>query len=227
VNPSPAFQFYPADYLADPNVDMMTLEQQGAYIRLICHAWRSTTVGRLLNDRSTLAALARMSVDQWSSNEASILRAFRIDDDGFITQKRLVKEWEKQQAKRNQAHEAGVKSGKVRRERPFNDRSTNRQRPVDVSFNTSSSSSIYNIYPKKVGKRAALKAITAAIKRKPADYILSRTADFAEATRSWPDSQKKYIPNPATWFGQDRFDDDPETWCRDNGTPNLPLEQPI
>jgi len=141
MNNSPAFQFYPADYLADPNVDMMTLEQQGAYVRLLCHAWRATTVGRLLNDRSTLFALARMTPEQWDQNSEAILRAFRVDDDGYITQKRLVKEWEKQQVKRLQAHEAGVRSGEVRRERPFNDRSTNRQRPVGVPLNTSASAS--------------------------------------------------------------------------------------
>jgi hypothetical protein len=30
---SPAFQFYPAHYLADANVQMMTLEKEGACLR--------------------------------------------------------------------------------------------------------------------------------------------------------------------------------------------------
>lgn len=36
---SPAFQFYPMDWLSDINVARMTLEQKGAYIDLLCHCW--------------------------------------------------------------------------------------------------------------------------------------------------------------------------------------------
>lgn len=136
MSKSPAFQFYPADYLADANVDMMTLEQQGAYVRLLCHAWRSTTVGRLLNDPQRLSSLARMSLEQWSANSAAILRAFRVDPDGYITQKRLVEEWEKQQARYNQCVAAGKNSAKKRlseSQRPLNERSTHGQREGNSS----------------------------------------------------------------------------------------------
>jgi uncharacterized protein YdaU (DUF1376 family) len=35
----PAFQFYPADYLSSARVCMMTLEEEGAYMRLLCYCW--------------------------------------------------------------------------------------------------------------------------------------------------------------------------------------------
>lgn len=140
-NKSPAFQFYPADYLADENVDAMTLMQQGAYMRLICHAWRGTTVGRLLNDPQRLSTLAHMTLSEWDENKGPILRAFRIDDDGYITQKRLVIEWEKQQVRWLQTVAAGKRSGEARRERPFNDRSTTVERTANPSSSSSSSSS--------------------------------------------------------------------------------------
>ena len=105
----------------------MTPLQRGAYILLICHAWRSTTVGRLLNDAQRLATLAGLTFDEWGVNSGPILRAFRVDPDGYITQKRLVAEWEKQQVRRNQTVTAGKASAAKRVQRTFNERSTNGQ----------------------------------------------------------------------------------------------------
>ena len=36
---APAFQFYPMDWLSDTNVVRMTVEQEGAYLRLLCYCW--------------------------------------------------------------------------------------------------------------------------------------------------------------------------------------------
>lgn len=41
---APAFQFYPRDWLSDPNVNLLSFEQEGWYIRLICHCWLERTV---------------------------------------------------------------------------------------------------------------------------------------------------------------------------------------
>jgi uncharacterized protein YdaU (DUF1376 family) len=41
---SPAFQFYAADYLADENVQLLTLEEEGAYIRLLAYCWREGSI---------------------------------------------------------------------------------------------------------------------------------------------------------------------------------------
>ena len=41
---SPAFQFYPADFLADHNVVMMSAEARGVYISLLCHCWINGSV---------------------------------------------------------------------------------------------------------------------------------------------------------------------------------------
>jgi len=36
---SPSFQFYPRDWLGSQRVQMMTLEEEGVYIRLLCFCW--------------------------------------------------------------------------------------------------------------------------------------------------------------------------------------------
>jgi Helix-turn-helix domain len=77
------------------------------------------------------------------------------------------------------------------------------------------SEQIYAQYPNKVGKPAALKKIEAAMKKHPASFLLTATEAFKLATASWPQSERRFIPHPSTWFNQERFNDDPLTWQRE------------
>ncbi len=88
----------------------------------------------------------------------------------------------------------------------------------DVARVTSRSSkaktvnAIYQEYPKKAGKGAALKSIEKALGKVDFDLLLSKTKEFAAAVGKWPVDRKSFIPNPATWYNQERWDDDPSTW---------------
>lgn len=68
---------------------------------------------------------------------------------------------------------------------------------------------IYRLYPKKVGKDAALKAIVKALAKIDAPSLAEAVTAFALAKKG---SDPQYIPNPATWFNQCRWEDDRETW---------------
>ena len=83
--------------------------------------------------------------------------------------------------------------------------------------------SIYDAYPKKVGKPAAMKSILKALSEFPPEMVLSKTKEYA-ASRAGQDSQ--YTPNPATWFNQQRFNDSPETW-KSTGKPTVPEPKQI
>lgn len=39
IKRSPAFQFYPSDWLSSMRVTLMTIEEEGIYIRLLCYCW--------------------------------------------------------------------------------------------------------------------------------------------------------------------------------------------
>ena len=67
---------------------------------------------------------------------------------------------------------------------------------------------IYGAYPRKVGRPAALCAIRRALAADSPAYLLERTRLYAETYRG----DSRYIPHPATWYNQERFKDDPETW---------------
>jgi len=70
---------------------------------------------------------------------------------------------------------------------------------------------VYKAYPKKVAKPAALKAIERALKTTPFEKLLELTQKYAEAVDG---SDLQFIPHPATWFNQERYNDDPSTWRR-------------
>ncbi len=84
--------------------------------------------------------------------------------------------------------------------------------------------SIYALYPRKVGKQAALRAIRGAMKAKATPYLINRVSAYAEAVRRWPAVDHQFIPHPSTWFNEGRYDDDPAEWSRNgNGaTPPSP-----
>lgn len=82
-----------------------------------------------------------------------------------------------------------------------------------AAASTVSAEEIYEAYPLKVGRAAAIAKIRLALKKKPAAFLLERTQLFAAAVARWPeDERERFIPHARTWFNQGRFDDDPRTW---------------
>jgi uncharacterized protein YdaU (DUF1376 family) len=145
---SPAFQFYPADYLADAKVQFLTSAQEGIYIRLLCYCWREGSV-----PSDPKQALLSCKRDAKLKDVADVLKTFFVpsNDATQLLNPRLEKEREKQLERRHQASEAGRISA-TKRQRNSNDRSTTVQRPLDsrcdsvatntpTEFNPSSSSS--------------------------------------------------------------------------------------
>ena len=72
--------------------------------------------------------------------------------------------------------------------------------------------SIYNTYPRKVGKPNALKKIKKALASVGFDKLERLTREYSDL---WHDADKKqlaFCPHPATWFHQERYNDPPEQW---------------
>ncbi len=79
---------------------------------------------------------------------------------------------------------------------------------------------VYALYPKKVGKEDALRAISLALKKHDLPYLLDKTNQFRECVESWPSAYRYFqdggdrCPHPATWFNAGRYADDPREWKR-------------
>jgi len=99
---SPAFQLYPADLLSDAKVVMMTLEEAGAYVKLIAHCWLEKS---LPLDMNKLARLLAITPKKMSTLWPALEPCFTVKD-GQITQPRLEKERAKQQRNREKKQRA-------------------------------------------------------------------------------------------------------------------------
>lgn len=110
---SPAFQFYPADFLSDVNVVAMSLQERGAYITLLCFCWIQ---GSLPQDVGRLARLCGVPFPQFRKLWPALEPCFRPAElTDRLRHPRLDREREKQSAYRLQQSERGKLGGRPRK----------------------------------------------------------------------------------------------------------------
>ena len=73
---------------------------------------------------------------------------------------------------------------------------------------------IYELYPRKVAKPAAIKAIVSCLRETSFEDLLRLTAEYEKARKG---EDSAYTPHPATWYNQRRYNDDPTTWSNKPG----------
>lgn len=111
---SPAFQRYPKDYLGDELVMRMTLEEEGAYNRLMDFAWLE---GSIPADMRGLAALCKnVSLKKMTAIWETIGCKFAAHPDlpGRLIHKRLERERDKQKVWSEKSREGGKRSAEKR-----------------------------------------------------------------------------------------------------------------
>lgn len=111
---APAFQFYPNDWLSSESIAMMSLAEQGAYLRLLCYDWMKDGIP---DDDIKLARLSQLN-EGWLNGGSDLLRpCFVVHPEkiGFLTNPRLLVEREKQKIWREKSIRGGKKSAASRR----------------------------------------------------------------------------------------------------------------
>lgn len=144
-SPSPAFQFYPRDFVSDAKQIALSLAGAGIYIRLLCQCWLE---GSLPLDHSALAKLCGTTVQKFDK-EWDLVSACFEQKDGRLIHRRLNKERRKQAEYRQLQREKGVRGAEKRWQRPSSGHSQrdstghataiNRAWPKDGSSSASSS----------------------------------------------------------------------------------------
>lgn len=110
----PAFQFYAGDFISDGLVQAMTLEERGAHISLLCHAWMDEGIpqsperlARLLGiDRKRFEKLWEIVGEAWTSGNGYC--------EGKLVNARMERERMKQEAYRRDRSEAGRRGAAAR-----------------------------------------------------------------------------------------------------------------
>lgn len=141
----PSMPLYVADWLSSESVTAMTLEQQGAFMRLLCHAWLSGSCSLPDND-TTLAALSTLG-EKWAGENAKVIRDCfkkkRLGNETRIVNDRQYKEWQSRRKHSEKSREGGLKSGQSRRSVTNQTRTkqpTKREAKTNLTSSSSSSS---------------------------------------------------------------------------------------
>lgn len=109
----PAFQFYPKDFLTDENVRVMSLQERGAYITLICQCWLE---GTLPKDTTRLARLVGVPIAAFRRLWAALEPCFRDSGDqpNRLVHPRLERERQKQAMFSEEQSERGKRGAQKR-----------------------------------------------------------------------------------------------------------------
>lgn len=110
---SPAFQFYPKDFLSDSHVMAMTLAEVGAYTKLLCFCWLDRSIP---DDVPRLARMCGVTRFQFQRIWPEICPCFRLGPvEGSLVHPRLERERAKQAAYREAARQGGLLSAAKRK----------------------------------------------------------------------------------------------------------------
>ena len=117
--------------------------------------------------------------------------------------------WGKMSSQRASA-KVSNSSAEVSRDQPQSsqaDAEAEKSTPI-VPLKGDESEEIYEAFPKKVAKPKALAAIRKALTKVPFPDLLAKTRAYAAARKG----ELQFCAYPATWFNQERYNDDPSTW---------------
>lgn len=203
----PYFKFYPKDWLTSNTIILMTLEQTGAYIGLLCNAW-SEDCCTLPREPDLLKRLAKWN-DEQHGDFAPVLACFPLTRNGKRRHNpRLSKERLEATTYRDKQSDGGRKGMESRYRKPpvvrtVKDRSADALACTVIDFDT-----FWAAYPNKVGPKAARKAWDRA-KDKPVIAEVLNALDRAKKSQKWTKDHGEFIPNPTTWINQGRWADQP------------------
>jgi uncharacterized protein YdaU (DUF1376 family) len=226
----PWFPLYAGRFLTDEKVLLMSLEERGAYTTLLCYQWIE---GSIPSDEGGLAALLRVNGDAIAPLWHRIKGCFAPlnDTPERLVNPKLEEIREEQHSKLQQKRDAGKKGAKARwgktldsdgaamapPMRPQSDTNGNRQEKKRVDKKTPPKPpqggeaypldfvEWWELYPKKVGKAAALRAWKTAVRRVAPGVILHALRGQLPALEA---KESQYRPNPSTWLNQGRWDDE-------------------
>jgi hypothetical protein len=214
-------KFYPADWRADAMLRLCSIGARGLWAEMMCIMHDAEPYGSLLVngrriDKKQLAALSGIS-----EKECSVLLfelegngVFSRDEDGTIFSRRMRRDHQK--AVRDKANGSGggnprLKEG-VNPQDKWEDKAqkpeARSQKPEKKDTREgalfAAMEAFWSIWPNKVGKPAALKALRSAIDRATISDICAGVESYIRCKppdRPWL--------NPATFLNQNRWEDQP------------------
>lgn len=242
-------------FMGSRYVQAMHPAARSGYLYLLAAQWQSDDC-MLLFDDEELATLSGLGV-LWSDFGRTILRQFVIIDDTKIRNSVLFEEWSEAlrvfEARRKGANTVNERTASA--ERADSDRTAVRRAHTQTQTDTETETvkqvseakassprkssgkadpaeAIYQAYPRKVGHRSAIKAITQAIQRLKAKDMTIREAEVylyrrvQAYARSPAGNDGPGTPHPSRWFNDERYEDDQDQWQVKNSERGTNAQRP-
>lgn len=206
MNGLPYYKAYPRDFIE--GTIGMPFEMKCAYRVVLDLIYMQG--GDLPDDARYISGLLGCSVRKWNSVRDFLIGAGKIQVNGeFLTNYRAVSELEslaKLQDKQRENRARPNKNKGLRKPKP--DHTEPEPEPEENTnvFSPGDFEAFWAICPRKVGKGAARKAYAKAVKAENPATLFSAMQRHAEEVRG---KDEQYIPHPATWINQERWNDEP------------------
>lgn len=133
----PAFPWYASDWLGSNRRAMMTLEQQGAYMNLLCRQWTDPTCS-LPDDDDALANLSELG-ERWLKGSSKVVRDCfpkHPSLEGRIANSRMLEIHQERVDWRDKCRAGGLKSAEVRRAKSKGKRTSGKEKGSLTTLST-------------------------------------------------------------------------------------------
>lgn len=230
------FPFYVNDWLGSQDIDMMTAEQTGAYISLLARSFNCSPECCLPNNDRLLQRWSKMTETDWESQKDAVLSKFdEIENGQYLRNEKLWRTYQTQRDKQQQAIDAAKARWEKDSRKPSPSVPTGPTTPAEEATEDLASGGANNLpeshgqgggnskpraytaaferfwaaYPNRTGKLAAARAFEKARKMADVDTIVAAVDAHCDSDK-WNKEGGRFIPNPATWLNQGRWDDEIE-----------------
>jgi hypothetical protein len=252
----PATLFYWGDFVRDPDIRRCTHCEVGVWIRILCLMYEAEFKGVLATngipwtDGEIACAIGGDASDTIKCVTSLVTKGVASRNaDGALINRRMYREHLERVATRKRVQEFRDRQSGNANVTPnvmpcteSEDESTtssqeelHKEKPTRAQSAAEQEEEIYDAYPRKTARGAALKAIRGAVGRLVNGSVKNPAMGITEARRwLWkraseyaasPAGQKvssgdDWRPYPATWFNGERYFDDPIEWQRVGGNSN-------
>ena len=229
-NAMPYIRFFPTDWTGDMLLRMVGPAERGLWIDLLCLMAECEPYGHLCLSGAPMpderaAAACGLTLDTYRALLANLesVEVTSRTDAGVIYSRRLVRD-HAEFMRSSRAGKSGGGNPAIKNteniQKPYPEAISIRAREPNPPLypplypplkgvgvtSTPEFDQFWAAYPRKVGKKAALKAWNAA-KDKPAAAAIISAVNRAKECEQWQKDGGQYIPHPATWLNQGRWDD--------------------
>jgi uncharacterized protein YdaU (DUF1376 family) len=180
---TPAFQFYPNDFLGSSKVQRMSLTERGAYITLLSHCWLDHG---LPTDLKTLAAILHVKSIQFERMWSGALHECFYEKNGKLQNARLDRERKKQSDFSRRQSDKAHASWESRRNAKSGNAAAMPERHTSGNALQSSSSSSF--------------ASSSSEEREHAQESRAIDLDFADFLAAYPPERRKAGYMVQQWF---------------------------